>query len=490
MKREDIKLEIEILKLMFNHWGFVRDARLISSAGWFSTEATEWIVDRLFRLSELGRHPTPNMVVNAARRTPGISENLLGEIGKICGLVSNSNSVMSVEQGREACGEVREMWKVRRISDGLAEMAELMGDGKIDEIDDELASLKIELDSSLFGTKSCGEYFADIPIREEQIRAKRSRPDDFAGVPSGLRDMDESIGVIGNGNLGVVFGYTQSGKSMALRSIGVMGWMMGRNVCHISLEDSMSIVQNAYDALMMNRFEQLMFHFTQKAQYGFPSDRDELEETLSFRKANTPTYNEFKAGLSEPQEKRWRRRVEMLHGACPHGAGINIIEMKEYSSVDEICSRIETLPDRPGLILIDYANLIASSARASEIDPLDWKSQSVVMGRLHTLSKNLAGQDGKMGVPVWVACQSHKDTEKKSISRVDLSNVTGVSYLITQPPDLCLYIRECKQVKVLKSRDSKVGDIFRAYSDFERKDLLDTQAEFRETGKIFTTRMS
>ena len=369
------------------------------------------------------------------------------------------------------------------ISECAMDMAESVEGGDIDGAEKSASELITEINASESGIKASGELFSDIGLRQDVVRAKRDNPEEYSGLPIGVRDIDEIVlGMLG-GNLGVVFGFSQSGKSMLLRHIGIVGWILGRNVVHVTLEDSLPIVQNSYDVLMLNRFEDIMHRYTDLTRYKFPTSREAVERELRRRKTGVPIYNDFKTGLSEPQEKLWKQRMESISGVCPHSGGINVIEMDEYSTIDEISARIEMQAHRPGLIVVDYANLISASKEASN-DPYDWRAQATVMGRLHSLAKNTVGQDGRVGVPVWVASQSSKDVEKKNIDRVDISNVTGVSYLITQAPDVCLYARGCERLKIIKCRDAEVGYVARMFPDFPRKDIMDPLAEFTETGKV------
>lgn len=165
----------------------------------------------------------------------------------------------------EFAEEARKVWKLRKkdparylqaaqdfarhqaVAQAIGESAELLRLGEYDQ-------LEAQLRRALRTGVEQGSQTVDI-LSDEQIVHRSSNPGDVDGlggrVSSGFGPLDEATrSGLAPGEVGCVLGIAGGGKSTVLRQIAANALLAGRNVLHVSCENSLEITASMYDSLL------------------------------------------------------------------------------------------------------------------------------------------------------------------------------------------------------------------------------------------------
>lgn len=194
-------------------------------------------------------------------------------------------------------------------------------------------------------------------------------------VPTGIKEFDKKDilnGGLGKGELGVIVAPTGVGKSHMLTFLGANALRAGIDVLHYTFELSESAVGVRYDSNLCDI-----------------NSNQIIERQAEVRKR----YDDF--------------------------SGLGRLFIKEYptnsASIYTLRSHVERLQVtkgfRPGVIIIDYADIMRSSRQFDSL-----------RHELKLVYEELRSWAAEFGVPIWTASQSNKEGANSDI--VDLSNMS------------------------------------------------------------------
>lgn len=217
-------------------------------------------------------------------------------------------------------------------------------------------------------TPSCGhEFFEDYDARFSRIARKC--------VPTGLKEIDRKDvmnGGLAAGELGVVVAPTGVGKSHMLTFLGVNAMKAGVDVLHYTFELSEAAIGVRYDSRFCNINSNAII-----------DRKDEVRAR----------YNEAK-GLGRLFIKHYPTNSASIYTLRSHVERLQV-----------------TKGFRPGLICIDYADIMRST-----------KQYDSLRHELKLVYEELRCWAGEFGVPIWTASQSNKEGANSDV--VDLSNMS------------------------------------------------------------------
>lgn len=215
-------------------------------------------------------------------------------------------------------------------------------------------------------TPSIGlEFFDDM-----ETRFKRTNR---LPVPTGIPLLDDKQilnGGVGKGELAVIVAATGVGKSHFLVQMGCAALRAGKNVLHYTMELNESVVGIRYDSNLCH-IPSLDVYDRQADVKKFYNENEMGRLIIKEYPTKTPTVNTIRAHVEKA----------ILKGI------------------------------RPGLIIIDYADVIRST---KQYDSLRHELQFV-----YEEIRNLAGE---LQIPIWTASQSNREGSDSEI--VDLANMS------------------------------------------------------------------
>ena len=289
---------------------------------------------------------------------PGVSEACRTEVapGRTWAeYAEEAKRVWSKTKGDLAhyAGAAAEFARHRAVAKAVEEAHECVQAGDLDSIEGVIRrALRVGSAGgaavNLFETSAerFGEYVA---ARERGIQSR---------VPTGLGPIDREIrGGVGVGELACLFGLTGTGKSHTLVDIDVRAALAGRNVLHVSLENSLEITQARLDCRLLEMPYEVLAKKPKTFRLKFQELRDKLKSRIlvSFFPPDTLTVSKLEA-------------------------------------------LIESADPRPELVVVDYAALLVSPTKSEEL-----------RHRLHGTFTGLRGVAGRTGTAMWTAHQASFD---------------------------------------------------------------------------------
>lgn len=253
-------------------------------------------------------------------------------------------------------------------------------------------------------------------------------------VPTGHPALDAKgmlSGGLGRGELGVIVAPTGVGKSHELIDIGAHAVSLGINVAQFTFELSEAQILKRYDARLID------------------IDFDDLEEN--------------------------RARVDEFYQS--NGAKLGTLKVKYYPSGTATVFMLRAWFERqaltgfrPGLIIIDYADIMRSSRQYDQLRM-----------ELKLVYEELRALAGEMALPIWTASQSNKEGSSSEI--VDLGNMSE-AYGKAMVADVVLGLSRRPQEKALglgrlyvaKNRAGRDGIVFPIKIDTARSRITITGA--------------
>jgi replicative DNA helicase len=232
-------------------------------------------------------------------------------------------------------------------------------------------------------------------------------------VSTGLPEVDKYLGGgAGAGELGIILGAPNAGKSIMLNVIGAGGLRNRKKVFHATMEMSGQKVALRYD-----------YNLTGKNKYIL---KDSAKEVLKFLEDFQRSH---KTNL---HIKQWPTRT----------ATTSMVKAYiDYLSADGF---------KPDLVLVDYAAIMKASTKR------DGRHQEI-----EEINEELRGLAGELQVPVWTAAQTNSAGVGKAVLNID---DLGESFAQSKVADVILSICQTK-----KEYDEKVIRLFFAKNRDDQK---------------------
>lgn len=224
------------------------------------------------------------------------------------------------------------------------------------------------------------DFFADYDSRFTRLQRN--------AVPTGLDELDKKDilnGGLGAGELGIVVAPTGVGKSHFLISLGCHALRQGVDVLHYTLELSEAAIGLRYDSNLCDMDSNTVI--------------DNKDNVLK-------KYGETKLGRLIIKE--FPTNTATIYTVRSH---IERLDVKGF---------------RPGLIIIDYADIMRSTRQYDSL-----------RHELKLIYEELRGFAGEKKIPIWTASQSNKEGSQSDI--VDLNNMSE-AYGKAQVADVVLGI--------------------------------------------------
>jgi len=254
-----------------------------------------------------------------------------------------------------------------------------------------------------------GQYYPSVDVLKERVERRKIK---VKTCPTGIAELDNYLrfGGLGSKELGVILAPPNRGKSMALKHLAEHNVRIGRKVVIFTLEMS----EDRY----LDRFDMSLAEVTSK----------DLMERESY---------------VEEKIKYWESKFEKA------------LHIKEYGSkratVQTLIAYVENLRNEnwyPDLIVVDYADELASSTKFAE------ERQN-----LSYIYKNLRGWAVDEELPLWTASQANRSSlAKKIITIGDVAEDFGKAAIADVIAALCQTKAEHEERKMriflAKNRDS------------------------------------
>lgn len=249
-------------------------------------------------------------------------------------------------------GQAVEFARRAAVAKAVDEAHALVQDGNLDEIESMFRrALRIggsnDAVTDLFG--SSAERFQSYVEANE--RGSRGR------VATGIGPLDrETRGGLGPGEIGLILGLLGTGKSHTVHEIGTHAALCGHTVLHVSLENSLDVVNSRYDTRLVG----FPLDVLVKKPKGFAWKFDKLREKL---------------------------KSKLLTSFFP----------SKSLSLGKLEAHIESVDPRPSLVLVDYAALLQPPPRVDE------RRLQLVQ-----LFEGLRGVSARTGAPIWTPHQANR----------------------------------------------------------------------------------
>lgn len=249
------------------------------------------------------------------------------------------------------------------LKEAIIKTVDLMEDEKYESIVDVIKKAVV-----VGTTPSMGhEFFDEYEMRfQPQVRN---------AIPTGLAEIDAKLildGGVGNGELAVICGPTGTGKSHFLVQMGAAALIRGINVVHYTFELSEYLVGKRYDSHLCDiDFNEL------------PDNKDSIIEK----------YSSMKEQMGRLIIKHYPTNTASVHTLRSH------------------LERCATRGFKPGLIIIDYADIMRSSRQFDSL-----------RHELKLIYEELRGLADELHVAIWTGSQSNKEGSNSDV--VDLTNLS------------------------------------------------------------------
>jgi len=244
------------------------------------------------------------------------------------------------------------------VADAVLAADGLMADGKLDSIEP-LLRRALATGGGLAGQSYNHLEEADARLAL-YVQRDGARSRDERRVPCGIGPIDAATqGGLGKGELGCVVGLAGKGKTTCLINHGANVLMGGRNVLHVTLENSLEVTAARYDARLFGRSMARIKKFPAKFQKHMAKLREDLTSRLLIR-------------------------------YYPTG-------MLTASTLEV---EIERASPRPDVVFVDYAALMRTAGAAGGRDGLRFE--------LADTFRDLRRVSGITSAPIWTAHQANR----------------------------------------------------------------------------------
>ena len=414
----DTEFQKKVFFLLLTDPGFFRLTAFYVEPEFFEYKpyADIWSVIKEWSLRE-GKPPTVFIAKNEIKKSKKISERLKGSYIE---LLSEEVVVTEVDY---ILSEFLNFIKHQKLKEVIKESVDLVESGDYDEVEKRVrGALRVGRNVGIGQ-----DYFKEV----EQRVFRRSLGRSSVTVPTLITDLDFVLnGGLANSELGVILGSPEAGKSICLTHLGKAGILSGENVWHYTFEMREEKVSDRYDSSFTG------IEYRELFAEGGGKVVKVLREKLGKLKS---TFNK-----------------KLLIKYFPtKGCTVNDIRRHLEISTEE-------LGVRPGLIVIDYADIMRSTRRFTE--------RREEEGYVYEELKGLAGE---LDLPIWTASQATRASlMKKKLSLADVAESYDKARISDVIVALCQtesekFNRELRLV-VCKNRDSISGSEIPIKTDFFR----------------------
>lgn len=280
---------------------------------------------------------------------------------------------------------LKEKKKARSTSELIHKLANLVNEGKIDQIDSITGKfLENSYDSTLFSELS---FSKNTDLLLQKVFIERENPTQFNGCPTGFLGIDQYIKAIKEEELMLVIAGTGVGKSTFMLNVAANAFLMGKRVLFF-------VIESAPEQYSYNMQSYISGIEAKKLQESRATD----EELLRVKKT---------------MEKASKNGGEVIFIDAPQDLTPTNLQMKireakrKYGIID--------------LVVVDYMQ-IAEDENGKGVDPYDWK-------RLTNISKQYKSIARAERVPLLTAAQKVKqDNKNQSKKTPEAHNVSNIAY--------------------------------------------------------------
>jgi len=255
----------------------------------------------------------------------------------------------------------------------VEELINQIGDGQEEEV------RKTARQIATIGIKQkrvyTGELLKDFEERKEIIKARMEKP--MVGIPTGVERFDRISGGIVKGELGIVIGETNIGKSIALENFALYPWERGYNVMYVNLEMPKSQVEFRADS----RLAKLKY---KKFRLGDFTEKDLIK---------------WEKTIKEYRKKR-KNFFEIV--CLPRSCSPLDVEREAERIQDQYGKKID-------LIVVDYLNIMRPNREGKGSSKL-WENQVDIAWEL----KEIATDFQEEGIAIWTGNQVTDEAEGTS----------------------------------------------------------------------------
>jgi replicative DNA helicase len=248
---------------------------------------------------------------------------------------------------------------------------------------------------------------ASIGEFREEYRAKQLNPEFEAGVKSGYSALDNATGGLQPGELLIIGGESNSGKSMLLMNMAIQMWMQKNTI------EMTSNFSSGHNVLYFS------------LEMPFKPCRNRIYARLS----GTPSKRIRGAELNKEESSKLTAALRFINN-YPHT--FEIVDIPRGATAEQIEMMYEeaTAYYKPDVIVIDYLGLMDDTS--SEED--DWLKLGLITGKVHELLRvhNLIGLTA-------VQLNRTKASSKDADERIGMSRI-GRSSLVATHANIVIQI--------------------------------------------------
>jgi replicative DNA helicase len=210
--------------------------------------------------------------------------------------------------------------------------------------------------------KPVGDYIDEFA---ESYEARKLAPEETPEIRTGYSMIDVVCGGLSPGELVMIGGETNSGKSMMLNNMAKQLWMQEN-----TLDTAPENVSRGYNVL----------YFSLEMPY-----QDCFIRFLASL-ANVPQRSLSKSLLTPEEEERVKKAYDFIKMYQENGYYFDIVDVPRNLTIEEVELRYHDamLRYRPDVVVVDYMGLMHSTAMAKE---QDWLKMGALAASLHEFAR-------------------------------------------------------------------------------------------------------
>lgn len=280
---------------------------------------------------------------------------------------------------------LKEKAKARATSELIHKLANLVNEGKIDQIDTTANQfLEKSYDSTLFSELRLSQETDQLL---QKVFLERENPSKFNGCPTGFEGIDSYIKAIKEEELMLVIAGTGVGKSTFMLNVAANAFLQGKRVAFF-------VIESAPEQYSYNMQSYISGVEAKKLQESRATD----EELLKVK--------------------------EIMEKASKNGGEVLFIDAPQNLTPTNLQMKIRELKRKYGiidLVVVDYMQ-IAEDETGKGVDPYDWK-------RLTNISKQYKAIARAEKIPLLTAAQKVKlDNKTQGKKTPETHNVSNIAY--------------------------------------------------------------
>ncbi|MBW3544824.1 MAG: AAA family ATPase [Bacteroidetes bacterium] len=379
---------------------------------YFEGEANRWIVDRiLWYYNEYRSLVTLDVIKRESDKLPESSSVLKAAI-----IESMKDVFFKIKATPEDLDYIKkeflEFCKNQSIKKAILESADLLQGGKYDQI-------KVLIDKAMHAgqERNIGHIWTeDLETRVSKVTRNV--------VPTRWDCINEiTDGGLGAGELGCIIAPSGIGKSWFMADLGAFAAEVGKKTAHYTFELSESYVGLRYDTIFTGIEPNKIKDNTGKVRTTISEVPGQV--FIKYFPTRSATVNTLRAHLE----------------------------------------RLYNLGNGPDLILIDYADLMMSAAKAD--------NRTEMLGLIHEEIRGLAGE---YKVPIWTASQSQRSALQDDIVEADkiagaYAKIMTDDFVFSVSRKAADKITNTARAHIIKNRFGPDGMTFPALTDLEHGKL-------------------